>query len=63
MTSLEFKRMTVELGRVIQACAELELKIEESQDNIKRLEDNIAIQKAKEEELRAKIAAENQTSK
>ena len=56
MTSLELKRVEVELLRVTAARAELELRIEEYQDNIKRLEDNVAIQKAKEEELKAKIA-------
>jgi hypothetical protein len=56
MTSLELKRIKVELLRVAAARAELELRIEESQENIKRLEDSIAIQKAKENELSAKIA-------
>jgi hypothetical protein len=63
MTSLELKRIKVELGRVRQAREELELRIEESQENIKRLEDNIVIQKAKEEELQAKLDAESQASK
>lgn len=56
MTSLELKRIKVELLRVASARAEMELRIEEHQENIKRLEDNIAIQKAKEDELSAKIA-------
>ena len=56
MTSLEIKRIKVELLRVASARAELELRIEEMQDNIKRLEDNISIQKAKEDELQAKLA-------
>ncbi len=56
MTSLELKRIKVELLRVSSARAELELRIEEYQENIKRLEDNIAVQKAKEDELEAKIA-------
>ena len=58
MTNLELKRMKVELQRVAVARAELELRIEELQDNINRLDANIAIQKAKEEELQAKIDAE-----
>jgi hypothetical protein len=56
MTSLELKRMKVELLRVASARADLELRIEEYQDNIKRLEDNIVIQKTKEDELQGKIA-------
>ena len=69
MTSLELKRMKVELLRVSAAKAQLELQIEECHDNIsrvheniKRLEDNILIQSAKEEELQAKIDSENQVS-
>lgn len=62
MTSVELKRIKVELLRVAAARAELELRIEEYQENIKRLEDNIAIQLAKEEELNAKIAADSQRS-
>lgn len=56
MTSLELKRMKVELLRVSAAKAELELRIEEQMDNVKRLQENIAISTAKEEELTAKIA-------
>lgn len=63
MTSLELKKIKVELLRVSAAKAELELRIEEYQDNINRLQDNIAIQKTKEDELQAKIDAETQASK
>ena len=63
MTSLELKRIKVELLRVSAAKAELEMRVEEYQENVKRLEDNIAIQKAKEDELQAKIDAEVQASK
>lgn len=62
MTSLELKRIKVELLRVASARADLELRIEELQDNINRLQDNIAIQKAKEDELQAKINAETAAS-
>ena len=61
MTSLELKRIKVELLAVAAARATLELRIEEYQDNIKRLEDNITIQLAKEVELQAKIDAEVQS--
>ena len=63
MTNLELKRIKVELINVAAARANLELRIEESLDNIKRLEDNIAIQKAKEDELQAKIDADASESK
>jgi predicted nucleic acid-binding Zn-ribbon protein len=56
MTSLELKKIKVELLRVSAAKAEVELRIEEYMDNIKRLQDNIAISEAKEQELQLKIA-------
>jgi hypothetical protein len=56
MTSLELKRMKCELLNVAAARAGLELRIEECQDTIRRHEENIVIQKAKEDELTAKIA-------
>jgi hypothetical protein len=63
MTSVELRRIKVELLAVALARQTLELRIEEAQENIKRLEDNIAIQLAKEAELQAKIDAEVQASK
>lgn len=63
MTSLELKKIKVELLNVAAARATLELRIEEYHDNIRRLEDNIVIQQAKEQELQAKIDAEAQASK
>jgi len=56
MTSLELKKTKVELLRMSAAKAEVELRIEEYMDNIKRLQDNIAISEAKEQELQLKIA-------
>jgi len=53
--SLDLKRLQVEYKRVNAAKEELELKILESLDQIKRLELNIEIQKTKEEELLGKI--------
>lgn len=55
MMDIELKRLNVEFKRVNSAREEMEYKIMEFQEQIKRLEDNIAIQKAKEEELLAKI--------
>jgi hypothetical protein len=56
MTALELKKIKCELLNVSAAKAGLELRIEEYLDNIKRLEDNIVISTAKEQELSAKIA-------
>lgn len=56
MTNLDLKKIKVELLRVSAAKAELELRIEESLENIKRLQDNIDISTAKEEELKIKIS-------
>lgn len=56
MTSLDLKKLKVELLRVSAAKAELELRIEEYQDNIKRLQDSIEVSVSKEQELSAKIA-------
>lgn len=53
--SLELKKIQVEYKRVNAAREELEYRILEAQDQIKRLETNIEIQKAKEDELLSKI--------
>jgi hypothetical protein len=60
MTKLEHKKIAVELLQVQAAKASLELRIEERLDEIKRLEENIAISAAKEEELKEKL---NQSKK
>lgn len=57
--SLELKRKQLELSRVQLAREEQELKIEERMDEIRRLESAILIQKEKEEQLKAEIAALN----
>ena len=56
MSPLELKKLNVELLRVAAAKAELELKVEERMDEIKRIEDNIKIQEIKEQELKLRIA-------
>ena len=53
--NIELKRLQVDYKRVNAAREELEFRIMEFQDQIKRLEDNIALSKAKEEELLLKI--------
>lgn len=55
MTPIELKRIKVELARVTSARMEQELRIDEHKENIERLEQNIAIQQAKENELSQKI--------
>lgn len=55
LTSLEMKKLQVELLRVGAAKAELEFKIEEHLENINRLKDHIQIQEEKEIELRKKL--------
>lgn len=63
MTTLELKKLKVELLNVAAARAGQELRIEEQLENIKRLQDQIQIQLAKEAELTEKIAAAEQESK
>lgn len=52
---LELKRLQVDYKRVNAAREELEFRILEFQDQIKRLEENISKQKSTEEELLLKI--------
>jgi hypothetical protein len=62
MTSLELKRMKLELIKVAAARHEIEFRIEERLDEINRLEEHIKVQEAKEVELKAKIEAESAIS-
>lgn len=55
MDNLELKRKRLELSRVSVAKEEQEFKIAEYQDQIKRLESMVEIQKAKEEQLKEEI--------
>lgn len=55
MTELEKKKKMLELGRVKLARQEMEFKIEEKQDEIKRLQDFIKIQLDKEQELEKEL--------
>ena len=55
MSPIEQKRLQVEYKQVNAAREQMEYKILEYQENIDRLEDNIVIQKAREEELLLKI--------
>lgn len=53
--SLELKRRQLELMRVEMARRELEFKVEERNEEIKRIQDNIKIQIEKEAELKKEI--------
>jgi len=53
--SLELKKIQVELMRVQTAKMELEYKIEEKLDEVRRMQEHITIQEAKELELKEKI--------
>ena len=55
--SLEQKKLQVELMRVQTARLELEYKIEEKLDEIRRMKEHIEIQVNKESELEEKIKA------
>lgn len=55
MTPIELKRLKVELARVQSARMEQELRIDEHNENIERLQAAILIQQAKEVELTEKI--------
>ena len=57
MTPLEIKKLQVELMRVQSAKSDMELRIMERQEEIQRLEDNIKIQLAKEEEIQSQLKA------
>lgn len=54
--SLELSRKKLELMRVETARHELEFKIEERLDEIKRIQDHIKVQKEKEEQLKQEIS-------
>jgi hypothetical protein len=55
MKPIDRKRTHVELLRVSAAKAEMQLRIEERLEEISRLEDQIKIQEAKEQELSLKL--------
>jgi len=54
-SSLERKKLQVELLRVSAAKADLELKIEERLDEIERLKEHIKVSENREKELRIKL--------
>lgn len=53
--SLDLRRKQLELMRVEMARKELEFKIDERMDEIKRIQDNIKLQLDKEAELKKEI--------
>ena len=56
MGTLELKKMKAELLSVSAAKAHLEVRIEQSLEDIERIKEHVKIQEAKENELRQKIA-------
>lgn len=55
MTSLELKKLSVELLNVQAAKASLELRVDERLDEIERIKEHIAVSALKEQELKEKI--------
>lgn len=62
MTTLEIKRMKLELVKVAAARAELEFRIEERMDEVNRIKDHIKVQQDKEAELQTKITEAEKVS-
>lgn len=55
MTSIEKKKLELELHRVQAARMDLDIRIEEMKEEIKRLAEHIIIQESKELELKDKL--------
>lgn len=55
MTAIEKKKAELELMRVQAARMDLEIRIEEMKEEIKRLAEHIAIQEKREQELKEKL--------
>jgi len=55
MTDLEKKKLEVQLKRIDVTIAELELKIDERKEDIKRIEEHILLQKIQEKETKEKL--------
>ena len=55
-TTIEIKKVQLELMRVQSARMEMELKIDERQEEIKRIQDHIKVQEIKEVELMKALA-------
>ena len=55
MSLLELKKIKLELMKVSTAKLELECRVDDFKESIARLEESIAVQKTKEEELIVKI--------
>jgi len=55
MNDLEKKKLEVQLKRIDATIAELELKIDERKEDIKRIEEHIVLQKEQEKEVKQKL--------
>ena len=55
MEVIEKKKLEVQLKRIDATIAELELKIDERKEDIKRIEEHIVLQKQLENEIKEKL--------
>ena len=55
MSSLDIKRLELDLAKCYAAKLELEYKIEERRADIKRMEDHIQLQRDREQELTQRL--------
>jgi len=55
MTVLERKKLELQLKKADTAIAELDYKIEERKEDIKRMEDHILLQKTLEQDIKEKL--------
>lgn len=55
-SNLEIKKLKMELLKVAAAKAELEYKIEERQEDIRRIEEHIKLQEEREKKLEVQLA-------
>ena len=55
MEAIDKKKLEVQLKRIDATIAELELKIDERKEDIKRIEDHIVLQKQLELEIKEKL--------
>jgi peptidoglycan hydrolase CwlO-like protein len=55
MSDLERKKLEVQLKRIDATIAELEFKIDERKEDIRRIEEHILLQKEQETEIKQKL--------
>lgn len=55
MDALEKKKLEVQLKRIDATIGELEVKIDERKEDIKRIEEHIVLQRKQEDEVKLKL--------